>query len=388
MSNGEIIFELLYEFIESLEEGILVIKSEGTIVLANCAFEHIYGYCQSELVGKTFNFLCAESKSRQLGNQHFISLPDSKFNILIRCKNGAHRRVDVFKVETKQKIDNRKIIILRLKLAELEWKNDIRIHYENDNCISKNEDKNVNDIKKGLHSDNLRLVYQPIVDCNEKIVAIETLLRCVNNHGDLILPSEFLAIAQRYNLLESIEKWVINQSIKELKTITNTNFIIHINLSIWQLLRKDCISFIKETLIKHHFKAERVCIEIIYNQAQYHENITTSCQALQRLGLKISINSFGMQHISFPKLAELNADQFKIDRYYINNLTNEVNLIEVQSILKLATFLNTEVVVEGIEDKIDYQYLKKLGCNYFQGMYFYSPCDLDLLKTIFEKQDG
>lgn len=200
-------------------------------------------------------------------------------------------------------------------------------------------------LAEAIEKNQLRMVYQAIVESNSyQIVAFEALLRW-NFDGEHIPPDEFIAIAEQYGLINSIGNWVLQQSCiaaAQWLTIENINSqpSVSVNVSVLQLHNANFIEFIESTLSTSQLAAEKLTIEITESIFAHDiEKIFDRIKALQAIGVKVSIDDFGTKYSSLSVIQDLAADTIKIDRSFIQKLDTSGFAI-IEAIKHMATTLN------------------------------------------------
>ncbi|RAP36416.1 hypothetical protein B1207_09775 [Legionella quinlivanii] len=236
-------------------------------------------------------------------------------------------------------------------------------------------------LKEALNNEGLCLFYQPIVTLDNQIVAIEAFLRCKDDQGGLLLPNEFFPIAEKYQLLPAIEKWVIAQALQDMKMINSTSLRLHVNISASQFLHPDFYQELQENLQHYDFSPSMLSLEINNDLMTKQQAAAMSVQLLQKSGVNIAVSCGYSLFTSYRFMAEIGARQIKFDRYYVRKIyERKVDQTEIDIMLKQLLSQNSEVIIEGIEREDDLTFFKSRGCNLFQGIYFYPPMTIEQLR--------
>lgn len=235
-------------------------------------------------------------------------------------------------------------------------------------------------LSEALTNNQLRLVYQPIVNTQtHQIEAFEALLRWRLN-GENIPPDEFIPIAEQYGQIRKIGAWVIEQACLDAKSWQDQNAIsVSVNVSVIQLQEDDFIHIVDNALAASGLPAKCLHIEITESVfAADKDTLLNKINALQQRQVNVSIDDFGTKYSSLSVIQELSANKVKIDRSFIASLdTNGLPI--VKAVLNIAEAFGYDVVAEGVETLQQAQTLKELGIHYLQGYYFAIPSEKDQL---------
>ena len=238
-------------------------------------------------------------------------------------------------------------------------------------------------LKFALERGELTLMYQPLVDCNDKnIVGFEALLRWTHPTLGVISPHEFIPIAEETQLIMPIGNWVIDEALKYLVTMQkefDKSYHMAVNVSVLQLLQEDFEKVVSDALIKYNVKPEDFIIELTESVLmQTIEATTAKLARLQKLGIKIALDDFGTGYSSLSYLKSLPIDILKIDKSFIDALDDskeQENLVKV--IVMMGQKLDMKLVAEGVELETQWESLKALQCDFMQGYYFSKPLTPD-----------
>ena len=243
------------------------------------------------------------------------------------------------------------------------------------------------DLVKAIKEDELVLYYQPIRNmASKKFTKIEALIRWKHEQKGLILPSNFLPIAEKAGLLTQVDFWVLanvfknfNAAIFESLGVEN----ITVNVTAETFFSKDFIANLVHLIQLHDFDASFLILEIVENQfMQDALSAQKVLLSLHSLGIKVAIDDFGTGYSSLSYLLEFPIDILKIDKSFIKNITTDKKALKlVKSILSLAKILEYEVVAEGVELESQMNLLALEEVDYIQGFYFAKPMDYNALKN-------
>ncbi len=234
-------------------------------------------------------------------------------------------------------------------------------------------------IESALHSalenDELKLYYQPIFALDtQKLVGFEALLRWNHPQQGLLLPQDFLEIAEESGLIVPLGRWAISEAIGQLQTWRNTiseldDTYVSINLSSKEFSQNDLTGYI-DSLLEHarlppgSLKLEITETVLIDN----FERAQAVMSSLRNRGIDLSIDDFGTGFSSLSYLHNFPFDYLKIDQAFVKQLDKKLKSQSiVKTIVSLAHNLGLTVIAEGGETPQEIECLRELGCEYGQG---------------------
>ncbi|MFA6800602.1 MAG: bifunctional diguanylate cyclase/phosphodiesterase [Acholeplasmataceae bacterium] len=300
----------------------------------------------------------------QLGKEEFyISLsagvtiyPDNGLNYkeLLKC-------ADIALSEAKSKGKN-KIVFYSKELAEI-----------------KNRQVDIaNQLYYGVQNEEFILYYQPIVsNVSLETKIVEALIRWNHPLRGLVPPLEFIDISEKTGHIVEMTWYVIKEAFIQNKKWQDQgyNLTISINLSAKILLYDKFISKLELLMDTYKIEARKFIFEITESVViDNFDRAVLTLNKIKSLGFRIALDDFGIGYSSLTYLKSLPIDFLKIDRSFINEITNDKNTIPVlEFIINLAHKLNLVVISEGIENEDQLLMLKTLKSDYFQGYYFSKP---------------
>jgi diguanylate cyclase (GGDEF)-like protein len=244
-------------------------------------------------------------------------------------------------------------------------------------------------LAEAIEKQQLRMVYQPIVQSGTyQVVAFEALLRW-NFDGENVPPDEFITIAEQFGLINSIGNWVLQQSCiaaaQWLTSGNNSQLSVSVNVSVLQLHNSSFIGFVGSALAAAQLEPENLTIEItesIFSNDK--EKIFHSIKELQTMGIKVSIDDFGTEYSSLSVIQDLAANTIKIDRSFVNKLNTNGKAI-IEAVKQMASSLKYGVIAEGVETQQQAEIVTELGGELLQGYYFSKPLELSDVKSYIEQ---
>ncbi|MGC9168907.1 MAG: EAL domain-containing protein [Desulfurella sp.] len=234
------------------------------------------------------------------------------------------------------------------------------------------------ELELALLNNEFIVYYQPYVDKNKKISGAESLLRWKKG-ANIISPGEFLPILEETYLIADVENNLFEQVLKDIKEFKIVRYIpISINLSLQSLMRKHIKDLIITNLKYHNVDESLLKIEILerafLNDFNYIKRLIDE---FRQNGIYFALDDFGTGYSSLSYLTKLNVEFLKIDISFIKDLQNDKTKNIVKSIIYLAKSLNIKTIAEGVEERWQFDTLKSMGCDYFQGYLFYKPMPKD-----------
>lgn len=233
------------------------------------------------------------------------------------------------------------------------------------------------DLRAALKGNEIAVAYQPVVDpITHQIQGVEALVRWKRKDGQNISPDVFIPIAEKMGIVSEIDRIVFEKSCHMLKLwreIYEKPFFVSVNTSPLWFTSSEFIPYIKEQMDAFNIRSGQICIEITETcLIEDINHVRTVIAEAKRLGVKIALDDFGKGYSSLNYLRNLKIDKLKIDKDFLLEMNlnrEEYNLID--SIVDMAHHMNLEVVIEGVEESNQLEYLKDLEVESIQG-YLYS----------------
>jgi diguanylate cyclase (GGDEF)-like protein len=233
------------------------------------------------------------------------------------------------------------------------------------------------DLRRALERDEFAIHYQPYLEiATGKFVGMEALLRWEHPERGLLLPAEFLLLAEESGLIVPIGQWVIDEVCHQARLWQEQHdggplLMVSMNLSAKQLQHPGLVQSILEGLRGHGTDPKGVELEITENAVmQYDEFTLSKLRKLKDLGLALAIDDFGTGFSSLSHLNRLPIDTLKIDKSFIEALEKDPKARKITAAtIGLAKTLDMKVVAEGVETAEQLAQLQELGCELAQGNY-------------------
>ncbi len=247
----------------------------------------------------------------------------------------------------------------------------------------------LSDLRQAIDLKQLRLVYQPIYTTSTNdIIGYEALIRWQHPKYGLLMPDNFIQLAEQTGLIKKITLWVIDSALKNFSSwpVNHSKVYISINVTAWDLQDQLFFSHIKESLKTFNVKPESLMLELSERSMMTDSTrIEISLDNLKTLGIRISIDDFGTGFSSLSILKQLPVSILKIDKSFIQKMSTIKNdTLIVHSIIELAHNLELKVIAEGVEDTKSRNLLKKFNCDYCQGYLFSTPLHEEQILSLLE----
>ena len=246
------------------------------------------------------------------------------------------------------------------------------------------------DIEKNMRKATLNactefeVYYQPIMDVSngkEICAGAEALVRWNSSEMGFISPSDFIPVAEYLGLINPIGEYVLNQAVRQCKYWNETghpNFKVNVNLSVVQLLQNDIVKKIQKALKESGINPSNLRLEVTESLAvDDMDRMKMILGQIKSLGVGVALDDFGTGYSSLNHIREMPIDVIKIDRCFIEHIReDDFSDAFVKMVAELAGAIGVNVCVEGVENKRQFDFIKKMKIKYIQGYYFGKPVPL------------
>jgi diguanylate cyclase (GGDEF)-like protein len=237
------------------------------------------------------------------------------------------------------------------------------------------------DLRHALQNNQLRVYYQPIYSiADEQLAGMEALVRWEHPKKGLLEPLDFIPLAEEMSIIRDIDYLVMKQAINQLrmwrkKYKTAKNAKMHVNLSGVHFNNTAILAEIGNALKDN--KLSNDCLQLELTESVIMDNTGRSSEIfaiLNKLGVHISIDDFGVGFSSLSRLTKLPVDMLKIDRGFVQSMVVDSSSLNItRAVIDLAHDLDMQVIAEGVETQGQYQILGRMGCQYAQGYHISRP---------------
>jgi diguanylate cyclase (GGDEF)-like protein len=234
-----------------------------------------------------------------------------------------------------------------------------------------------NMVRNAISNQMFVLHFQYVFNEARQVVGAETLLRLKDENDSL--PDKLITIAEETGLIVPLGMWVIQSAFKQMvlwqEKLKIDQFYLSINISPRQFLDPNFLSDLETKLNQSGVNPNQICLELTENLFMLDiDKILGKIDVIKKLGFKLSIDDFGMKYSSLNYLKILPVDKIKIDKSFVKELAiSKGDETIVKSILFLGQNFGFEVTAEGVENYSQFETLKAMGCQYFQGYFFHKP---------------
>ncbi len=247
------------------------------------------------------------------------------------------------------------------------------------------------DLARSIERGELEVHYQPLVMLGSgSIIGLEALVRWRHPERGLILPDEFIPVAEESGLIVPIGRWVLTEACRAMRvwdhTLTTQGpLILSVNLSVRELTSPGLVETVREVLESTRFPPSRLQLEITESVfIEQPEDARKRLEELRAMGVQVCIDDFGTGYSSLGYLHRFPVGLLKIDRLFVHQMEEKVGNGEiVRTILSLAENLGLEVLAEGVETSGQAELLRALACKYAQGFYYSQPVRHDEVARLF-----
>ncbi|OYT90602.1 MAG: GGDEF domain-containing protein [Burkholderiales bacterium PBB3] len=240
------------------------------------------------------------------------------------------------------------------------------------------------DLRDGLQGgEELELHFQPMVDVQGRIIGAEALVRWQQPERGLVMPADFIPLAETTGLILPLGKWVLNTACNQLALWAQDPRMAHltlaVNVSARELREPDFVAQVAKALQRSGASAQRLRLELTETVLVHHvEDIIVKMGELRQLGVGFSLDDFGTGYSSLSYLKQLPLDLLKIDHSFVRDVLNDPNDAAIaRTIVGLGKSLGLSVVAEGVETQAQRDFLADIGCFIYQGFLFADPMPIE-----------
>lgn len=253
-----------------------------------------------------------------------------------------------------------------------------------------------NRIEQLLHSaverDEVYMNYQPQVDTEGKLVGVEALVRWKNTELGFVPPNQFIWIAEQTGQMGPLGDFIISRALSEVAAIrqsTGVDFSLSINISVRQFAQQDFAKNLVARVRDAGFATSAVVLEITESTLiEDLERVQRILGEIRLTGIRTSLDDFGTGYSSLSILRDLQFDELKIDKRFVDHIIDDVTARKlIENIISIGHNYGMTVLAEGVESAEQLDLLKASGCDLIQGYFFSRPLSADALESYIRNSD-
>ncbi len=255
-------------------------------------------------------------------------------------------------------------------------------------------------LKNALESNEFRIHYQPVMDVkSNKIAGFEALMRWHNPDRGVVRPDIFMGIAEETSLIVPIGHWIIKKTFRDFaklrqnltrEGVKDYPLFLSINIAAKQFNDPQLFNVLNKTAKYYGIKPMEVKLEITERVLLGGSFVFDWIHKAREKGYSVALDDFGTGYSSLGYLANLEVNNIKIDKSFVEKMEHEDKAKSiVKSLVQMAIDLDLTVIAEGVENKKEVSILKRFGCSYIQGYYFSKPIPMaDIFYLLMEQENG
>jgi diguanylate cyclase (GGDEF)-like protein len=232
------------------------------------------------------------------------------------------------------------------------------------------------DLRRAQEKNQFKIYYQMQVDDKGHIFGAEALIRWQHPQRGLVLPQQFIPLAEESDLILAIGQWVLEAACIQLKAWESDpiarDLHLSVNVSARQFQQPDFVEQVCQMLSRYGLNSKLLKLELTEGLVLGKiDDAIFKMQALQDHGVRFSMDDFGTGYSSLAYLTQLPLNQLKIDQSFVHNIgVKKSDALIVQTIIGMAQNLGLEVIAEGVETEVQRAFLQQHGCQIYQGALF------------------
>lgn len=252
-------------------------------------------------------------------------------------------------------------------------------YYDNDmlSILKKNREV-INAFNDALNNNHFKMYLQPQVRCSdEKVVGAEALVRWETEKGVIHSPASFIKILEDNGLIHELDQFIWEKAVQLLQKwqLLGIDYHISVNVSTRDFYLIPLYETFTSLVTKYGIPPQKLKLEItetaLVHDLKRHKQIITD---LQKFGFTIEMDDFGSGYSSLTILKNISINILKIDMMFLSKTKHKERSKKIlESVIKMAQKLGIKIIVEGVEDKKQAEFLKNLNCDFFQGYLYSKP---------------
>jgi len=238
------------------------------------------------------------------------------------------------------------------------------------------------DLRHAIADKELQLYYQPQVDAADRVQGAEVLVRWKHPQRGMVMPAEFIPLAEETGLILSIGAWVLQTACQQLTVWATQPALQHltvsVNVSARQFRQVGFVEQVQGIVQASGANPRKLKLELTESlMVNSVQETVSKMEALSAMGIAFSLDDFGTGYSSLSYLQRLPLDQLKIDQSFVRDILHDAKDAAIaQTVIHLAQNLSLHVIAEGVETQAQRDFLHIIGCREYQGYLFGRPCPL------------
>lgn len=245
-------------------------------------------------------------------------------------------------------------------------------------------------LRRALELEQFRLWYQPKYDLRDgEMVGMEALLRWRKSDGEIVMPADFIPVAEGSRLIVEIGQWVLQNVCEQIRSWRDNGFPavpVAVNISAYQLGEQNIVDVVIKAINDAGLVPEDIELEITETFLIEDPVIVSALHELHKYGVRLLIDDFGTGYSSFKHLKNYPIYALKIDKSFIDNVSNKSDAAIAEAIVSMGRTMNLKTIAEGVETNAQVEFLRSIKCDIAQGYYLSEPLDGDkITKSAFHR---
>ncbi len=381
---GDLLLQQVAQRLEScVREGDTVARLGGdefVVMLEDLSEKDLEAAAQTEAIGE--KILASLNQPYQLGKHEYLNSPSigaTLFNDHQQSIEELLKQADIAMYQAKKSGRN----ALRFFDPQMQETINARATLESE-------------LRKALACHQFHLYYQIQVDSiqedgSHRPLGAEALIRWAHPKRGLVLPAQFIPMAEETGLILPIGQWVLETACAQIKTwqynVLTRDLVLAVNVSAKQFRQADFVAQVQAAVQRHGISPMLLKLEL--TESLLLENIEdtiATMNALKAIGVKFSLDDFGTGYSSLQYLKQLPLDQLKIDQSFVHDLVSDSSdRAIVRTIIAMAHSLKLNVIAEGVETEEQRQLLQDKGCIHYQGFLFSKPVPIEQFDVLLQQ---
>lgn len=246
------------------------------------------------------------------------------------------------------------------------------------------------DLRQAWRDNQMKIEYQPQVGADGGMTGVEALLRWEHPQRGIVQPSQFIPTAEETSLIIPLGHWVLEAACAQIAAWSQRperrHLSIAVNVSVRQFRHPDFVGEVIGCVRRAGIDPSRLKLELTESLlADGLDQTEAKMRALKDMGVRLSLDDFGIGYSSLSYLKRLPLDELKIDREFVKDILEDTNDAAIATtIIGLARSLGLDVIAEGVETEEQREFLARLGCRRYQGYLCCRPLPIDRLEVFLD----